>query len=141
MAIFGSGSAKIVSGSTSASLEYSVLTPEWVISDYVEQTSVMNGNRNYIGLGDYSKFKVDVYLYKYSSPKTKFNEIYRYIHKDVIFYPHIDGNTLFSPVGATQSCHITDMKLSYIDNLYYRDLLTITFESKGYVDIASSSLA
>lgn len=138
--IFGSGSAYFTSNSESISLEYSNMVPDYLQSDYVDFKSVINGVRTYVGQGDYSKFKVQVHLYKYPDPIAKFKEIYNYNHKDVVFYPHSDGKTLYSESGSIVNCHITEMSLSYLDDLNFRDLLTITFETTGYVYLASSSL-
>lgn len=138
--IFGSGSAKFTSASVTVDLEYSVLVPNFIESETIQHVSVIDGARNYITLGDYSSFKVDVYLFKYANPRDKFLEIYDYIHTDVNFFPHSDGKTMYGNDGAIMQCHITDMKLSYLDNKDYRDLLTISFETKGYTNAVSSSI-
>lgn len=137
--IFGvSGSKFQSSGGSEVLLENSILTPNWVDSQYIEKTSIVNGNKTFDTLGDYSDFTVLVHLFKYNSPVTKFQEIYQYNHNDVYFCPHLDGSYIKTSTNATASFTITDMKLGFLDSYNQYDILTIKFKSKTYTDITTN---
>lgn len=137
--IFGSGSAQFQkSGSSVCTLDYSNLYPEYFITDEIEHKSVLTGHKSYTTLGDYSNFKVEVNLYKYSNPLSKFNEIYQYIHDDVYFWPHNDKKAISGSNGQPVKFHITNMELSYLKDFNYKDLLTITFEANDYTYLSGS---
>ena len=139
MSIFGTGSAKFkFGGDADVDLDYSVLKPKWVLSDYIEHKSVITGQKQFIPLGDYSEFIVDVHLYKYGDPSAKFSEIYDYLHTNVAFWPHSDGSAVKSADDSNTEFFISDMNLSYLEDVDYNDVLSIKFVSSDYTIVSKS---
>jgi hypothetical protein len=139
--LFGTGSAQFQkSGSAVVKLEYSRLYPEYVITDEIEHKSVLTGHKSYSTLGDYSRFKVEVNLFKYTSSVAKFNEIYQYYHDDVYFWPHSDGKAISGSDRNPVEFHIVGMELNYLDNIDYKDLLTVEFDAIDYTVLTGSLL-
>jgi hypothetical protein len=142
MALFGTGSAKMqISGSTTSSLlDYSIINPEFIVPDEKDYKSVITGHKSFMTLGDYSNFKVQVNLWKYSSPKIKFQELYSYLHNNVYFWPHADGKAISGSTNLPVEFHITDIKHSYLDNYTFNDVLNISFVSNDYTVVSKSLL-
>jgi hypothetical protein len=140
MSIFGSGSAKFqpVGTTSSISLDYSNITPEWILSDENDYKSVITGHKSFITLGDYSNFNVQVNLWKYSSPSTKFRELYSYIHSNVYFWPHNDGMAISGSTNLPVEFHITEIKHSYLENYTFKDVLNINFVAVDYTCVSKS---
>lgn len=135
--IFGSGSAQMQQGTGSiVVLQHSNIVPEYIITDEKEHKSVLTGHKTFTTLGDYSKFRIDINLYKYDNPTTTFQTLYPYIHNNVYFWPHSDGKAISGSNNLPVEFHITDMKLSYLGDHLYRDLLSIEFEAVDYTDIS-----
>lgn len=132
--IFGNQKPKFICEGVTYLLDHSTLNPKWLDRQSKEQVSVLTGHREWYEIGDYAEFTVTIFLFKYLNPTAKFEELYPCRNKDVIFYPHRDGEPLLDSVGGTPVLfHITSMEPSYLRNLINYDLLTITFKSKDLV--------
>ena len=138
MALLGTTNPKFIVGATTVQLYNAVLSTSFQEPDIITHKSVLTGFKSYVVKGDYSSFDVLVYLYKYSVPKTKFQEIYAYNHQNCYFYPHADGNAIKDSGGTDVYFHISQMRLEYLDNLNENDILRIRFEAIDYVDIEES---
>lgn len=142
MSIFGHLAPKFISDNNDVVyMDYVNMESNWIIPDEIEHKSVITGAKSFITLGDYANFTVSINLFKYgslTSMKSKFLELYSYNHKDVVFYPYRDGNPIMDKDGNTVLFHITSMKLDFISNINSLDLLTMTFESKKYIDLSKS---
>ena len=137
MAIFGTGSAQFQEGTGSlVVLTGSMLIPNYIIPDLIEHKSIVTGHKDFISLGDYSEFQVGVNLYKATNPTSTFSTLYSYLHKNVYFWPHIDGKAISGSDGTPVEFNISDMQLSYIENKDYADYLLITFKAAEYTDIS-----
>ena len=132
-------------------LDYSHLIPSWAEPDEIINESVITGVRDIISLGDYSSFKVIVYLWKESDQVTKFEEIYAFNHSDIYFYPHRDKTTLGDGLGkvmqdssdAEVEFHITHIRPFYYQYERFpqskvKIALEITFISKDYIDLTKN---
>lgn len=112
-----------INGAEIVDLLYSVLEPDFIQPNEIEHESVVNGYRSYTKISNpHAEFVVTVNLFKYPNPGSMFWKIYQYLHRDVWFYPH-KNNTL------KIRCHITDLKLFYIEQPAHYDRCTITFRS------------
>lgn len=132
-------------------LDYAKLIPSWAEPDEIINESVITGVRDIIALGDYSSFKVIVYLWKYSGLIAKFEEIYAFNHDDVWFYPHRDGDVLDAGLGKPMqdsSGDEVEFHITHIRPFYYqyervpqntpKIALEITFISKDYIDLTKN---
>lgn len=145
MSLMGSQEPKFVGTGTPSSatvnLDHTTILTNWADAQIIEQTSVINGVRNYITLGDYSEFVVTVNLYKHTTsptPKEKFQEIYAFNHQLVQFFPHREGVAVKDSGGTAVNFYISSMIPGYLDTPDFKDILTITFKATGYTDAENS---
>lgn len=89
--IFGTLHSKFIYNGNEVELPYSVMKPNYLSANYVEHKSIINGDKNFITLGDSSEFSLIYYLFKDNASNYNFNELLKYLHKEVIFYPHKNG--------------------------------------------------
>lgn len=131
--LFGISNSKFITGATTVELLHSLLDPDYFIPDEVEHTSIINGDVNYIWRGQYNKFLVTVYLFKYSDPKAKFLEIYSYKGTSVdYFYPFSDGEFIKDLGGNAVKFHISEVLPYYLTQDAYYDAVRITFNPIKY---------
>jgi len=137
--IFGSGSSKFEFSGSEVNLEYSNLYPNWDITNIGNTVSVYDHYTTYDNFGSYAEFTVDVNLFQYNDPNTKFNEVYPYLYKTVYFWPHSDGPAVSGSGGKPLPFFIKGMSHKYHSNDYVQnDILSITFVSLDYIDVSSS---
>lgn len=123
--IFGNTNSKFeeINGAEVVDLLYSNMEPDFVQTNEIEHQSVINGERTYTKISNpHAEFLVTVNLFKYDNPGTQLWKIYKYLHKDVWFYPH-KNNTM------KIKCHITNIKIFYLEQPWHYDVCQITFRS------------
>jgi len=135
--IFGTANSKFVSGATTVDLPSSVLDPSYIIPEVIEHQSVVSGKRNWIPLGYYSDFKLQVNLFKYDDPNTSFNLIESYKFSKVTFYPHKDGDPIKDIFGNESQLLISDIEAYYLTNEFQKDIAIITFLSDRYTRLTT----
>ena len=138
MSIFGTQVPKFNYSGSEVILSHSIIEPNFIISDDVENKSVLTGHKDFIYLGNYSSFDVTLNLYKYSSPSSTFQSLYGYKNKNVYFWPHSDGRAISGSNGKGMPFNITDMNLYYLTDTNFAELLKIHFEATGYTNITGS---
>lgn len=136
--IFGKSGSKFEYSGSTVMLEHSNIIPKYIDSDNIENKSVLTGKKNFINLGDYSSFDVPVYLYKYTSSKDVFLDLYSYLHKNVYFWPHSDGKAISGSSGNPVTFNITNMDLTYLNNIDFPEYLIMHFESNEYTNISGN---
>ena len=132
MSIFGTTYSKFVSGSDTVLLEHSLLDPTMLELEYVEHKSVLNGKRNFITKGNRSEFKVTLFLFKYSNPTTKLNEVLDYEDSLVVFYPFVNGNPIQNEYGSNINFYLSNIELFFLTELAKHDVLVLTFTAQDY---------
>lgn len=151
--IFGIGSPKFTGtgtpDSSTVTLDYAVLDPNWNDPRVIEHQSVITGKKTWTTLGDYASFRVTVNLYKYTTsptPSTKFSTLMTYLHQLVYFYPHKDGvadgdglgKAIQNSTPANVKFFVSKITPYYLSNTVQKDLIDIEFIAENYVDISQS---
>jgi hypothetical protein len=152
MGLWGTGSPKFVGTGTpdsnTVTLDYAVTDFLYIDPRFVEHVSVVDGQRNWIQVGNHSEFTVRLNVYKYTTsptPKEKFQSIMTYLGQDVLFYPHSDGN----PIKNSSSVNVNFTLVSVVrvdlpasapfnTTADYKDVLVLTFKSKEFTDVTKS---
>lgn len=106
--IFGLGKSYIIQGVNTITLRQSIVTPDFFQNQDKEFTSIINGNKTHTHLGDYSEFKVLVYLWRESNPSTKLSSLLVLRNQSFDFYLY--GTTVIATCYAET-----------ITPLYFRD--------------------
>lgn len=119
-------------------LDYDVLTPSWIEPNVIQHESVINKHREWIKIADHhASFTVMVNLHKYTSPWTKFIEIYNHLNTLVYFYPHRDAGALKTDAGVEIRFFIESIEPFCLEEPWY-DALSITFRSQDPYDFSQS---
>lgn len=147
MSIFGTDYPRAKLGSTTVNFEHAVLDSNWSDPQWIEQVSPLDGTRNFITLGDYCEFRVNLHLHKYPSaysaltPAEKFEDVYQLNHQLVTFLPHVDHFEVKDTSGSYVYFYVAEVIPYYIGNINSLDMVTLLFKSQKYVDLAPSLLS
>jgi len=143
--IFGTGAPRFTRGANVIDLDHaSIIDARWAVPDRLERKSAVTGKRNFIRLGDYSEFTVQIELHRYTvtlngyTPQSKLEQIYLYYKNsyEVKFQPHRDEPAIQNESGADVDFIITDFIIQYIDGTVNNlDRLILTFKSVDYTDM------
>ena len=136
--IFGISESKFTYSGSTVLLDHSNLIPQYMIPDNRENTSVITGHKALINLGDYSSFDVVVELHKYTASSAAFTNFYSYLHKNVYFYPHREGQAISGSNNAGIPFNITEMEINYLNNTDFDVRLKMHFEATGYTYLTGS---
>ena len=120
-------------------LDYVRITKDEPEVDELMHQSELTGHREFVDRGDHWVFEVVLNLYKYSDPRSKFEQIYHYRHKNVDLWRHRDGAALADADGNNVSCRIVEIRPFYLEQSTFRDQLLIRFVSRDYVDFSDGS--
>lgn len=131
--IFGLEQAKIKLKNEEIILEYSNLEPEFLKPILLEYPSPLNSYRNFVYLGDYAEFKIELDLTKYDNKNTFFSKLKNFENQLVIFYPHKDQQAIKDLAGNDVLFFLT-IKPYYFNNDVEQDMILMTFSSVGFVD-------
>lgn len=132
--IFGLEQAKIIiDENEEIILEHSNLEPEFLKPILLEYPSPLNGHRNFIYLGDYAGFKVELDLTKYDNKDLFFSKLKNLENELVVFHPHKDGDAIKDIAGNDVLFFLT-VEPYYLNNEVEQDMILLTFHSVGFVD-------
>lgn len=132
MSIFGTSYGKFVTGSNEVLFEHSGIIPSYLNSEWIEHISILTGIKHYLNLKDRSSFIVNINLFKYDDPTTKFAEIFQYKDDTVFFYPHADGDVIKDIYGSAVGFKMVEITPYYLTQDATYDVLKIKFESTDY---------
>lgn len=130
--IFGELNSKFIYGNSTVDLPYSIIRPNWIVNNIVEDESIINGVRHFKNKSDHSEFQVLVYLFKYTNPtpKAKYQEIFSYKGLAVLFYPFQDKYPLAYYNGSEVPFYLTECyNYSLFGDDRY-DVVKLVFKSK-----------
>ena len=130
--IWGKLDPKMVTGTGDVVLEYAVLHPTFASSEFLEHISPLNGQRNFLTLGDYSKFDVMIHLWKYPDPATAFQTFYGHKDELVKFYPYKEGDPISNIIGDPIDFYLAYVEGAYLQNLNQYDICKLSFISSKY---------
>jgi hypothetical protein len=115
-------------------LDNYIITKDEPTVKKITNESELETDRVFTYLGEYWELDVQVNLFKYSNPVSKYNEIKQYKNQNVVLWKHGDGNYYKDTNGNPALFYIdevTPMSLSQFDP---SDILIIKFLSlKGVV--------
>jgi hypothetical protein len=141
MGIFGDLGPKFIDFNTQAE----VLLDHWVeVSDNTDDRiivheSELSGERYFINRGSFRDIEGKVHLFKYPNPLNKFEEIYRYRHRFVIFHLHRDRDPFKDFYGEPVLFYIESIIPQNLTTLDYRDVLYIKFRALRTLDLTKST--
>lgn len=90
--IFGEQTAKFEIGGNTITLENCIVSPNFRMPVHIMHQSCLTGHRTYSRNENFVSFKIVDYLFKYTSPEDKADEILACEDQQVTFYPFIDGD-------------------------------------------------
>ena len=126
--------------SVTVSLDKMVIVKDEPVVRQIIQESEITGHREYVRRGDHWDFQIRLNLFKYSDPRSKYEELYQYLHRKVSLYRHSDGSPFVDSDG-NDALFIFDAMLSkYLTTIDYEDLLILTFKSLDWVDLSDDSI-
>lgn len=124
-------------------LDYSVIQKDELKPDIIVHKSVLNGHREFINKGSHHLFEVRIHLHKYTDKAArlvKLKELKSYLTFDVILYRHSDGVSIKNLLGDPVLYTITEIEEGYYKTPDFKDIVTIAFQSKDYVDFSNSGV-
>ena len=120
-------------------LDYVIPTQDKPEPDIIEHKSVINGHREHILKGNHWIFEVRLNLYKYTNPRSKYEEIKQYEGLDVTLFRHRDGDPFKDSSGTEVLFTLVSVTEAYLTQIDYKDVLYLTFKSKDYIDRSDGS--
>ena len=139
--LFGTQAPKFVVGSTTTYLDnckYTV-TQE---TDYIEQTSIITGHKEFVVKGMHRVFDVIVYLYKSGSSDSDRAFYHLTLHglrgQSGSFYQHRDGQADKNSSDTNISYTCVLVEDFYLTDAKFEDCVRLVFKSKDYVDTTKS---
>ncbi|MEW6039927.1 MAG: hypothetical protein AB1633_00200 [Elusimicrobiota bacterium] len=132
--IWGLEQPQIKNGIDTITLDYAELRPDFMMPIILEYRSPFNGEMNFIYLGDYAHFRVQINLFEITNRSGFFNQLKSLEKQIVVFYPHKDGEAIKDRFGNDVIFFVSTVKPFYLENENEFDIMEITFNSVGYVD-------
>lgn len=115
--------------------EQEVHLEHWVEIDFDYDTrstaheDQLEADRDFLERGEYLDITGKLYLFKYPDVKVKFDEIYQFRKKKVVFFSHVDGDMYRDKDGNPVLFYIEYIIPKYLGILDYRDVLYMRFRS------------
>jgi len=120
-------------------LDYvAVLKDEPEIEQLIHKSEI-SGHREYVERGEHWLFRLRLHLFKYSDPRSKFEEIYHYKRAKVTLWRHRDGSQFLDSDGNDVLFMLEEVTPAYLERAEFRDVLILTFRSTDYVDFADDA--
>ncbi len=130
--IFGSQEPKFIVGITEIILNHAEMQPDFLKPILLEYASPLDGVRNFIYLGDYAQFRIQVNLFE--AIGVTFSQL-KVLEKNLcVFFPHKDGDAIKDKFGNNALFLISDVKPFYLNNENKFDMVEITFRCIGFID-------
>jgi hypothetical protein len=143
--ILGVENSKFICGETTMQLYFSLLKPNYFVSNIIEDESVINGCKEFAVKSDHSEFFNLVYLFKYDTAdntfeeKTaieKFNDIYALRGQLGIYYPFADGAPIKDISDVNVSFYLVNVIPYSLDGETQYDIAKLIFKSQTPTNIA-----
>lgn len=132
--ILGLQKPQIVVGGSTTEFEFAEMQPDFLTPLVVEYVSPLNGDRNFIYVGDYARFRIQINLFQFSDPAAKLDQLKALEKQLCVFYPHQDGQSIKDKFGNSALFFISKVNPFYLDNEDDFDMVEMTFDSVGFVD-------
>lgn len=136
--IFGLEAPQIKIGNEIIVLEKSNLQPDFLTPVVIEYVSPLNGDKNFIVLGDYAGFRIQINSFETISATTLFLLLKAKEKNLCVFFPHKDGQPIKDKAGNDCLFFISSVKPYYLENDVEFDMVEITFNSVGFVDLSGT---
>lgn len=132
--IFGLEQPQIKIGEEIIVLNFSNMQPDFMTPLFFEYVSPFNGDKNFIYLGDYAQFRIQINLFETASHDALFAQLKGLEEQLVIFYPHKDGAAIKDKFGNDILFFVNAVTPFYLNNENEFDMIELTFSSVGFVD-------
>lgn len=127
--IWGIQHSRMTLGAVTVELEHSIIEPNFMLSDAIMHESALTGVRTW-SKGHYLlEFSVMEYLFKYSDPVAKANEILALEDNVVSFTLAIDG-------ALTHNMYLEAIEIHSLYKPYAYDVAVLNFKSEKYLNIS-----
>lgn len=136
--IFGLHQPQIKIGGNTIILDYADLQPDFMTPLFLEYTSPLNGDKNFIYVGDYAGFRVQINLFETIDAETLMTQLKGLEKQLVVFYPHKDGSAIKDRFGNDILFFVNTVKPFYLNNENQFDMIELTFSSIGFVDYSDN---
>lgn len=141
--IFGTSYPKLKSGTTIYQLGKSLIDPSFAEPNLVEHRSIINGFKSWRikGSGDHASFRITMNLFKYESPRVKFEELYVLNHQYVKLMLHQDSGLWFQDVDGNDADFFISLMLPFYLQTAppnYQDRLLIELQSQKALNLTDS---
>lgn len=132
--IFGVQQPQIKVGGNTIVLDYADLQPDFMTPLIVEYVSPLNGDRNFIYVGDHAQFRVQIKLFETSDPDGLLSQLKGLEKQLAVFYPHKEAQPIKDKFGNDALFFIGSVKPFYLENENHFDMIELTFSSVGFID-------
>ena len=137
MSIFGTTQSKFVydhggGGEVTVDLPYSKIVTSEPTTDYVEQKSQLDGEREFLPRGTHWVVELEVHIWKHTTaptPSEKYSAIVAYKGLPVSLWLHSDGSPFYKSVGVDALFVLKEVTPKYATDTDYKDYLLLHFES------------
>lgn len=150
MGILGIGACKWVGTGSPDSNAYT-FTKGVLKANYSEPInilleSVINGKRTLVERGVHGSFEIEYHLHKEANPSSSGLTVLSYLHKNVKFYPHVDGATagdglgkcLKNSAGSDITCRVASIEVVRVSTFLDKEDMIIKLYTNEPFDITKS---
>jgi len=116
----------------SIALTYGIIESSEPMTDYLEQESQIDGEREMVLRGTHWRVVIKYHLFKHTtspSPTDKYNELCSYKGKRMYIYLHNDGPPFYHTGYTKAGFCLKEVNPYYLDTVQYREACTLVFES------------
>ena len=140
--LYGTGGSGFPSGNKTVTgyiaLEYATMEdPNFIVTDKIVHTSIINGNRNTINKGSYSNFSIKLNSLRLSEVNrvnlSRLLNIYK--GENLLFFPHVDKDYIKNSLSVGVEFNL-DLSFKYVDGADFRDIDFVNLTSQEYTNIA-----
>lgn len=145
MGIFGTAAPKFIfdnggGSETTVLLDHAVIIKDEPEVDTLTIRSPLSGHKFNFWRGKYWYFDVNINLYKYSDPLSKYSNLKAFEGQNVSLWRHRDGEPFKKSGGADCLFLLKEVTAFAIEDVEYRDRVVLRFESIDYVNEAGSTV-
>ena len=140
--LYGTGGSGFPSGNTTVTgyivLEYATLEdPNFIVTDKIVHTSIINGKKNTINKGSYSNFSIKLNSLRLSEAnRVNLSRLLNsYKGETLLFFPHVDKDYIKNSLSIGVEFNL-DLAFKYVDGADFRDIDFINLVSQEYTNIA-----
>jgi len=116
----------------SITLLYGIIESSEVMTNYLEQESQIDGEREMVPRGTHWRVVIKYHLFKHTTnptPTDMYNTLCEYKGKRVYLWLHQGGRAFYHTGYTKAGFCLKEVNPYYLDTVEYRDVCTLVFES------------